>query len=80
MLPPRATITVRHVFSEVPHFRRSRHDLLNPRKLVWKKRKSCFIADEKSHGLGTQRESCKKNDLLIVPTILGQGAPSFRKK
>ena len=34
-------------------------------------KKNCYlyIPDEKSHGLGTQREPCKNNGLF--PTILG---------
>ena len=30
-------------------------------KLIWEKKQTCFIADEKFHGLGTQRESSCKN-------------------
>ena len=54
--------------------------LINPNTdLEKEKNKACFIADEKSHRLlvGTQRESnAKKKN--VFPTILGQGAPSFR--
>ena len=39
------------------------------RGLDLRKKYTCFIADEKPHGLGTGRESCKNTSLL--PTTLG---------
>ena len=56
--------------SEAPHFRRSRHVLLNPKTdlIPDEKSKTDMIPDEKSHGLGTQhttREPCKKKWPII---------------
>ena len=70
----RATIEVHHFCSEVPHFRSSRHVLLDPKTNLEKNKTN--TGDKKSNGLGIQRESCKKQGLFR--TILGYGAPSFR--
>ena len=47
----------------------------DPPESYLQKNKLLRTRDEKSHGLGAQRESCEKNDLF--PTILGQGDSSF---
>ena len=54
-----------HIFSEVRHIRRRlRHVLLTPTNDLEKK-KNCFIADEKCHGLGVERESFKNKKCRI---------------
>ena len=50
---------------------------LAPKIIVWKKKKTCFIADETSRGLGIRRKIMQKKK--NVPTVSSQGAPSFRK-
>ena len=67
----RATIDVRHCFSGAPHLRCLRPP---PRNGLGHKTK--LLTDEKTHGLGTQRESRKKNDLFR--RIFFKEAPPFR--
>ena len=68
----RATIDV-HQFFFLRFLNLEAQDL--SQKLIWVRRKmKLLLSYEKSHGLGTQRESCKKTNGLIFfffPTILG---------
>ena len=49
--------------------------------LIWKKYKTCFIADEKIYGLGTQQESCKRTCTIFFffPDDLGLRNPVIQK-
>ena len=49
-------------------------------KLIWTKTETAMMPDETSHGLGkTTNHHAKEKNGHFFPTILGQGAPSFRK-
>ena len=62
----RATVEARHFFIyTIPQFGSSRPLV----EAVLEKNKTAMIPDEKSHDLGTRRESCQKKD--VFPTILG---------
>ena len=54
-----------------------------PKKLIWRQKKNCYMPDERSHGRGTRRNSCKTKNGQC-PMILGQESPSiinhFRQK
>ena len=68
--PPktRATMEVHDFFSEVSQFGSLR---LGSNKTYFELKKK-LLSDEKSHGLGTQREPCKKMaQFFFFPTILG---------
>ena len=59
----RATmVQVHHFFSEVPQFGSSRKTCLDPKTDLEKKNP---LPDEKSHGLGTQRENHAKTNLHV---------------
>ena len=51
----------------------------SPRNFIWRKIKLLPTADEKPHSLGTRRET-RKTEWPPFPTILCQGAPSFRNR
>ena len=75
----RATIEAHYVFFRAPVYWSSRPP---SEKKLFSSKKIKLLRDEKSHGPGIQRENhAKKNVLLFIffPTILGYGAPSFRK-
>ena len=66
-----------HSFSEVPQFE-SFEDVAPKNDL--EKKKTCFIADEKSHGLGTQTRNIMQNKWPISNDFGLRNRPSFRKK
>ena len=63
---------------KAPHLRRKLKTYISP-KLIWLKLK--LLPDEifLYGAIGVQRESQQQPKILWFPTILGYGAPSFRK-
>ena len=77
-----ATVAVHRFFFfsvvKAPHLRRKLKTYISP-KLIWLKLKLLPDAIFLYGAIGVQRESQQQPKILWFPTILGYGAPSFRK-